>query len=89
MQPDATEIRTLLAGSGVTAEVDTVLLGTVARVEASEAIEALSALKADGYESLVDFDGTDTGEAIDLTWRVRSYTKDCEAYLKATVPHDA
>ncbi len=89
MLPDANEIRTLLAGSGVTAEVDTVLLGTVARVQSSDALDALAAFKADGYESLVDFDGIDTGEAIELTWRLRSYSMDCEAFLKATVPYDA
>ena len=89
MLPDANEIRTLLAGNGVTAEVDTVLLGTVARVQASDAIDALATFKADGYESLVDFDGMDTGEAIELTWRLRSYSMDCEAFLKTTVPYDA
>ncbi|MHB1017985.1 MAG: NADH-quinone oxidoreductase subunit C [Coriobacteriia bacterium] len=89
MQPDANEIRTLLAGNGVTAEVDTVLLGTVARVHASDAIDALAVLKTDGYESLVDFDGMDTGEAIELTWRLRSYSMDCEMYLKTTVSYDA
>ena len=31
----------------------------------------------------------DTGEAIELTWRLRSYAQDCEAYLKATVAYDA
>ncbi len=89
MLPDANEIRTMLAGSGVAAEVDTVVLGTVARVSASDAIDALAAFKADGYESLVDFDGMDTGEAIELTWRLRSYSMDCEAYLKTTVAYDA
>lgn len=89
MLPDANEIRTLLARNGVTAEVDTVLLGTVARVQASDAIDALAALKTDGYESLVDFDGMDTGELIELTWRLRSYSMDCEVFLKTTVPYDA
>ncbi|MEL7666761.1 MAG: NADH-quinone oxidoreductase subunit C [Actinomycetota bacterium] len=89
MLPDANEIRTLLAGSGVAAEVDTVALGTVARVSASDAIDALAAFNAEGYESLVDFDGMDTGEAIELTWRLRSYSMDCEAYLKTTVAYDA
>ena len=89
MLPDANEIRTLLAGNGVAAEVDTVLLGTVARVQASDAIDALAVFRADGYESLVDFDGIDTGESIELTWRLRSYSMDREAYLKTTVSYDA
>lgn len=87
--PDANEIKTLLAGNSVSAEVDTVLLGTVARVAASDAIDALAAFKAGGYESLVDFDGMDTGESIELTWRLRSYSMDCELFLKTTVPYDA
>lgn len=89
MQPDATELRTLLAASGVTAEADTTLLGTVARLAPEAVVEALAALRAAGYESLVDFDGMDTGEAIELTWRVRSYSMDLEAYVKATVAYDA
>lgn len=89
MQPDATTLSALLTAADVSAEVDTVLLGTVARVDAGDALTALAAFKAGGYESLVDFDGIDTGEAIELTWRVRSYAADCEAYLKATVAYDA
>ncbi len=89
MQPEANATRSLLSDAGVTAEVDTVLLGTVARVDAGDAVVALAAFKGAGYESLVDFDGTDTGEAIELTWRLRSYSADSEVYLKATVAYDA
>jgi NADH:ubiquinone oxidoreductase subunit C len=89
LQPDATAIRSLLADAGITADVDDVLLGCVARVEPSDALGALSAFRAAGYESLVDLDGTDTSTAIELTWRVRSYSADCEAYLKTTVAYDA
>ena len=89
MQPDATTISAMLAAAGVTAEVTSVLLGTLARVEPADALGALAAFKAGGYESVVDFDGTDTGEAIELTWRLRSYAQGCEAFLKTTVPYDA
>lgn len=89
MRPDATETSALLAAAGVEAEVVENLLGTVARVRPREVITVLAAFKADGYESLMDFDGMDTGEAIELTWRVRSYRKDVEAYVKTTVPYDA
>jgi NADH:ubiquinone oxidoreductase subunit C len=78
----------MLASSDIAAEVQTVLLGVVARVSPSDAVEALAAFKAAGYESLVDFDGIDTGEAVELTWRVRSYALDREAYVKATLPYD-
>ena len=89
MRPDATELKTLLAQAGVTAETDTVLLGEVARLAPADAVPSLAALKAAGFESLMDFDGIDTGEAIELTWRVRSYSADTEVYLKTIVAYDA
>jgi len=89
LRPDANEISSLLSESAVEAEVGETLLGTVARVRPRDAIEALGAFKSAGYESLMDFDGMDTGEAIELTWRVRSYSKDAEAYVKTTVPYDS
>lgn len=89
MRPDANELKRLLAGGGVEVEPEETLLGTVARLRPREVLPALAACKAAGYESLVDFDGMDTGDAIELTWRVRSYAQDTEAYLKTTVPYDA
>jgi NADH:ubiquinone oxidoreductase subunit C len=89
LRPDATELKTLLASAGVAAETDTVLLGDVARLAPADAVPALAALKEAGFESLMDFDGMDTGEAIELTWRVRSYSADAEVYLKTTVAYDA
>lgn len=88
MRPDVTEIRTLFAEAGLAADVEAEGLGVVARVAHSEVLDALAAFKASGYESLLDFDGTDTGEAIDLMWRLRSYSKGEEAYLKTTVAYD-
>jgi NADH:ubiquinone oxidoreductase subunit C len=86
---EAPEVSALLSRSGVSAEVDAVLLGTVARVEVADVVDALAAMKAAGFEALMDFDGMDTGEAIELTWRVRSYSADVEAYVKTTVAYDA
>jgi NADH:ubiquinone oxidoreductase subunit C len=73
----------------VAAEPEETFLGTVARLLPREVLGALAALKAAGYESLIDFFGTDTGEAVELTWHVRSYAQDAEVYLKTTVPYDA
>lgn len=89
MRPEPNAISALLSAAGISAEMDAVLIGTVARVDVGDALTALAAFKSAGYESLVDFDGIDTGEAIELTWRLRSYAQDCEAYLKATVAYDA
>lgn len=89
MRPDASEISALLASRAVDAEVGDARLGTIARVRPRDVIEALAAFKSAGYESLMDFDGMDTGQAIELTWRLRSYARDTEAYVKTTVPYDA
>jgi len=62
MQPGVDDIRTLIAGASVPAEVEDALLGVVARVAPHDVIDVLSAFQAGGYESLVDFDGIDTGE---------------------------
>ncbi len=88
MLPDATALSRLLSGAGLSAEVEVTTMGPVAHVEPHAALEALAALKAGGFESLMDFDGTDTGETVELTWRVRSYTRGGEVYLKATVGYD-
>ncbi|MRR12549.1 NADH-quinone oxidoreductase subunit C [bacterium] len=88
MRPDVNEISALLAPV-VEADVAQTLLGVVARVRPRDVIEALGAFKSVGFESLMDFDGMDTGEAIELTWRLRSYAKDAEAYVKTTVPYES
>ena len=89
MRPDARDSRAVLAKAGLAAEYETLALGEVARVLPADVIAALSALKDAGYESLIDFDGIDTGEDIVLTWRLRSYSADCETYVRANVPYGA
>lgn len=86
MLPATADIERILAGiDGV--QIAEEILGTVARVELAFVPDALGALKAAGYESLVDFDGTDTGEAIEITYRLRSYAADREVFVKATVAY--
>ncbi len=86
MRPATADISQLLAEiNGVTVADE--LLGTVARVELAFVPDALGVLKAAGYETLIDFDGTDTGEAIELTYRLRSYSADLELFVKATVAY--
>ena len=62
-------------------------LGVVARVSLADADAALVAIKAAGYESLVDFDGIDTGELIELTYRLRSYALNTELHVKTSVAY--
>ncbi|GAB4282264.1 MAG: hypothetical protein Kow0067_02210 [Coriobacteriia bacterium] len=84
----ADDIRAALAGGDVRgAEVAETTLGTVARVPLGSVLDALRALRAAGFESLVDLDGTDTGELVELTYRVRSYAHGTEAYVKTTIAY--
>lgn len=89
MRHDTKRLKALLASGGIKTKCETLPLGCVARIAPGEVLGSLSALKAGGFESLVDFDGMDTGEAIELTWRLRSYSADTESFLKTTVPYDA
>ena len=63
-------------------------LGVVARVALADAGAAMAALKTAGYESLVDFDGIDTGELIEITYRVRSYALDLDVFVKTSVAYE-
>ena len=90
MLPDAQTIRRMLAtGGAYDAEVAETGLGVVVRTEASVLIDALAALSAEGYESLIDYDGTDTGSAVELTCRLRSYEHGLEVFVKTVVPYGA
>ena len=77
----------LLADAGLDVEVTDVALGTVARLGADSVRTALVVLRAHGYESLVDCDGIDTGEAIEITYKVRSYEHAQDSFLKTTIPY--
>lgn len=89
MLPDETVIRSAL--SRVTqAEVSASTLGVVARVPAADAAAALEALKASelDFVMLVDLLGTDTGEAIEVTYHLRSFARDEDLYVKCELPYD-
>ncbi len=86
MRPEIADIERSLAGL-FEAQVTGELLGVVARVSLADVAGALEALKAAGYETLIDFDGTDTGELIELTYRLRSYALDLEVWVKAPVAY--
>ncbi|KAF0208910.1 MAG: hypothetical protein FD171_551 [Actinobacteria bacterium] len=86
MRPAPADIERAIVGL-IDARVTEEPLGVVARVSLADVVEALEALKVAGYESLVDFDGTDTGELIELTYRLRSYALDLEVYVKAPVSY--
>jgi NADH:ubiquinone oxidoreductase subunit C len=63
-------------------------LGTVVRVEATDVRAALGALAADGFEQLVDLFAADTGEAIEVTYNLRSFADFESLFVKAIVAYD-
>ncbi len=90
MLPDATVVKHILASAGIASEAEETTLGVVFRVAAHEAPSALAALRDSelDFRMLLDFLGTDTGEEIELTYHLRSFTRDEELYVKTGVPYD-
>lgn len=90
MLPDATVIRHILAAAGVAAEIDEAGIGVVARVPLDSAVEALCALRESelDFRMLLDMLGADTGEGIEITYHLRSLSRDEEVYVKTTVAYD-
>jgi len=83
------DFEALGAASGVAGvEFRDAEIGMLARVPHESAAALLTALRDAGFESLIDFDGVDTGDDIELTWRVRSYARGAEAVVKAAAPYD-
>lgn len=83
-------LNAVLNAAGVTAEVSDETLGALARVAPADVTAALAALR-DGdaaFALLVDLFVTDTGEELEVTYHVRSYARDEDAYVRTTAPYD-
>jgi NADH:ubiquinone oxidoreductase subunit C len=79
----------ILRAAGVTCEtVEMPALGILLRVAKPDVVAALSALGADDYDQLVDLFGTDTGEAVDITYHLRVLERMDDVYVRCTVPYD-
>lgn len=90
MLPDATVIRHALAAAGLDAgEFKETALGLSYALPSADVAGALAALKASqlGYSMLVDLLGTDTGDDVEITYHLRSFTRDEELYVKTQVPY--
>jgi NADH:ubiquinone oxidoreductase subunit C len=83
--PSAAEI---LATAGIDATPIESALGAVLRLDAARVADAGAALRDAGYDFLVDLFGTDTGEAIEVTYHVRRLAALDDAYLKCLVPYE-
>lgn len=90
MLPDATVIKHILASAGITAEVEETGLGVVAHVDSGAAAEALAALRASDadFRMLVDLFGADTGEQVEITYHLRSFSRDEELFVRTALPCD-
>ncbi len=89
MRPDVDATTEILTAAGVPLkEASSDTLGVVCRIEAFRLEAALAALRAVGYQTLVDLFGTDTGEAVELTYHLRRLGDLAEVYLKAIVAYD-
>lgn len=91
MRPDATHIARALDAAGVrSAQVDEVdKLGVVCRVDASDVTATLTALKTGDHDFafLADLFGIDTGEAVDVVYHLRSFSRDEELHVRSTLPY--
>jgi NADH:ubiquinone oxidoreductase subunit C len=86
---DLPDFEAIVAASGISGvEFRDAEIGMLARVPHESVERLLTALRGAGFESLVDFDGVDTGGDIELTWRVRSYAHGAEAVVKTAIPYD-
>lgn len=93
MLPETATIHRLLTETGVRdahAE-DSPTLGAVLRVAHAQTRDALRALKdaEAGFDFLVDLFGVDTGEAVDVIYHLRSFSRDEDLRIKAEVAYGA
>lgn len=88
--PDVTVINSILSGADTAGTVETTGLGVIVRVSLDDAARVLSALKTSdlGFDFMVDLFGHDTGEAVDITYHLRSFSRDEEVYVRAEVAYD-
>ena len=88
MLPDVAKVRSILGGFEIRAESTT--LGVIVHVAAADAPEVLGALKDSDldFAMLVDLLGDDTGDAVGITYHLRSFSRDEDLYIKTVVAYD-
>lgn len=91
MRPDTAALARTLSAVGLKGiEIDDVAsLGVVVRATPSNVHTMLRALKEseDGFESLVDLFGIDTGDAVDVVYHLRSFGRDEDLYVKVDMDY--
>jgi NADH:ubiquinone oxidoreductase subunit C len=83
-------LSTAFTTAGIDVELSDETVGTLARIAPADVPAALEALR-DGelaFAFLVDLFASDTGEALELTYHLRSFTRDEELFVRCAVPYD-
>ena len=90
MLPDATVIKSILDAAGVPCELEESTLGVIAHVPHDRTVAALQALRDSDldFRMLVDLLGTDTTEEIQVTYHLRSFSRDEEVFVRTSVEYD-
>jgi len=88
--PDVAKIAADLERAGLGAvEIAEEGLGVVCRADTSDVPPVLEALKADGFEMLLDVFGADTGESLVITYHMRSISLDEDVYVMTGLEYGA
>ncbi len=89
MRPDAARVTSTLRAAEVqSAIVESVGENLVVRLTRDEVRLGLEALKAAGFDFMVDLFGIDTGEAVDVVYLLRSFKRDEDVVVKLEVAYD-
>ena len=78
----------VLRAAGVSCEGADTTLGAVLLLSADHIVEAVAALNEAGYDQFIDLFGTDTSQAVEVTYHLRALNKLEDVYLKCHVPYD-
>ena len=88
MRPDVNAVRRVFQEAGISSEISGEGLGVVCRIEPDVILPALTAFRASGYEMLVDLFASDTGEVLEVTYHIRSFSADTELFVRTSVAYD-
>jgi NADH-quinone oxidoreductase subunit C len=86
--PAASAHAAILRDAGIAFELAEETVEVTLRVGAADVSAALGSFASAGYEQLVDLFGTDTGEAIEVTYHLRHFSDYTSVFVKAVVPYD-
>lgn len=91
MLPDTTTIHSAMKRAGVdgASAEELASLGMLLRIPAASLKDAMVALRdEEEFAQLLDMFGNDTGEALEVTYHLRSFSKDQDLYVRIGVDYD-